>query len=740
MVDFSYGVITVSDTCHRNEAIDKSGPKIKMLLQNYFNAFKVTQSTVPDEIVEIEKMLLYYSDDLKLNCIITTGGTGCAPRDVTPEATKKVIEREFPQLAFLMLMEGLRITRFAALTRGICGIRGQTLILNFPGSVKACTECFDAVRELLPHAMELICDMKNKTQEMHKMIQDFKAVDGPPAYYEVARTEEKEREVAGKPGDDEASSTTSKSLPDSSTDHKVDLYKAFTSKTSSQSKYSDFSEFLQQSSSSLDDAILGGVLDKISDSSSIFSQLSSSITVAAPVSPMSLVQGSTSKASLIENQPEPVPATPPKHVCPHKTANLSDKSDRNSPYPMIDVAKALDIIFDKVGQISKPMTYKSPLNCPPFRASIKDGYAMKSSSNSQFRRVIGFVNAGDGIIKSNFADEECYKINTGAPVPDYADCVIQVEDTKLSSRHSDGTENEIEIKQFPHKNLDIRDVGTDLKKNDILFTTSGILDVAEKTLLASVGLNHTQKMPKIAIISTGDELVEPTSGDLQDGKIYDSNTTMLKLLCQKYGFDVKFTRIAKDDYESLKIVVQAAIKDCKVIISSGGVSMGDKDFVKPLLKELDFEIHFGRVNVKPGKPMTFASNGTGTSFFALPGNPVSAFVCFHIFVMPALRFMSGFTKTKSVLPTISVILQDPKYELDQRPEFVRATISYSNKTKFYYAQITSNQISSRVASLIHADVLLQLPSASEFTNGVLGKGSKLKALVIDQFFVTSILD
>lgn len=174
-----------------------------MLLQNYFNAFKISQSTVPDEIIEIEKMLLYYSDVLKHNCIITTGGTGCAPRDVTPEATKKVIEREFPQLAVLMLMEGLRNTRFAALTRGICGIRGQTLILNFPGSVKACTECFEAVRELLPHAMELICDMKNKTQAMHKMIQEVKAVDGPPAYYEISRTEEKEIEIAGKSGDDE---------------------------------------------------------------------------------------------------------------------------------------------------------------------------------------------------------------------------------------------------------------------------------------------------------------------------------------------------------------------------------------------------------------------------------------------------------------------------------------------------------------------------------------------------------
>ncbi|XP_070508387.1 molybdenum cofactor synthesis protein cinnamon [Chironomus tepperi] len=736
MVDFSYGVITVSDTCHRGEAIDKSGPKIKMLLQNYFNAFKISQSTVPDEIVEIEKMLLYYSDILKLNCIITTGGTGCAPRDVTPEATKRVIIREFPQLATLMLMEGLRNTRFAALTRGVCGIRGQTLILNFPGSVKACTECFDAVRELLPHAMELICDMKNKTKETHQIIQDVKPVDGPPAYFEIARTEEKEKEVEGKPGSDEVSSSISKSVADSSNDSKVGLYKALSSTTSSQSKYTDFSEFLPQSSTFLGDAILGGVTDKSEDSISTSSTISASTAQAVPQT----ASGSARRKSLIEKQPDPVPSTPPRHVCPHKTANPSDETDRNSPYPMIDVGKALDIIFDKVALISKPVTYKSPINCPPFRASIKDGYAMKSSSNSPFRRVIGFVNAGDKIIKTDFGADECYKINTGAPIPEYADCVIQIEDTKLMSKKDDGTENEIEINTFPKKNLDIRSIGADLMLNELMFTTSGIMDVAEKTFLASVGLSYSQKMPKIAIISTGDELVEPTSGDLPEGKIYDSNTTMLKLLCQKYGFEVKYTRIAKDDYSSLKSVVEAAMKDCQVIISSGGVSMGDKDFVKPLLKDLGFHIHFGRVNVKPGKPMTFASNGTGTSVFALPGNPVSAFVTFHIFVLPALRFMSGFSKTKSVLPTISVILQDSKYELDPRPEYVRATISYNNKTGLYGAQITSNQMSSRVASLIHADVLLQLPAASEIQNGVIGKGWKLKACVIDQFFVTSVVD
>ena len=141
---------------------------------------------------------------------------------------------------------------------------------------------------------------------------------------------------------------------------------------------------------------------------------------------------------------------------------------------------------------------------------------------------------------------------------------------------------------------------SDIAKNELLFTSNGLLDVAAKTLLASVGLGASQAMPKIAIISTGDELVDP-SDNIREGQIYDSNTTMLKLLCEKYGFKVKMTMIAGDDYESLKDVVTDAVAECDVIVSSGGVSMGDKDFVKKLLVDLGFDIHFGRVNMKPGR-------------------------------------------------------------------------------------------------------------------------------------------
>lgn len=271
-----------------------------------------------------------------------------------------------------------------------------------------------------------------------------------------------------------------------------------------------------------------------------------------------------------------------------------------------------------------------------------------------------------------------------------------------------------------------------------MFKTNGQLEIPELSMLASVGLTVNQKMPRIAVISTGDELVDPSGGKLDEGQIYDSNSTMLKLLLQKYGFDVKFVAIAKDDYESLKAIVVKAMKECEIIISSGGVSMGDKDFVKPLMKELGLQIHFGRVNMKPGKPMTFASNDD-VSFFALPGNPVSAFVTFHLFVLPPLRFMCGFSVAKCKLPTIDVCLQLDKYTLDSRPEYVRAKVTYVASDGLFYASMPVNQMSSRLASLISADVLLHLPGATDNVKEV-SQGSKLKATVINQYFISEYKD
>lgn len=443
---------------------------------------------------------------------------------------------------------------------------------------------------------------------------------------------------------------------------------------------------------------------------------------------------STSMSSITE--PE-FTAPRPVHICPHKTAKVGDKDDRNSTFPMLDVDIALSKIFSSIKRMSEPTEVRSPMDYPPFRASIKDGYAMKSSSTSMKRKVIGNISAGDQIERKDFGSDECYKINTGAALPAFSDTIVQVEDTKLLTSNPDGSEGIIELIQLPKKNCDVREIGSDIAKGEILFKTNGLMGVPEKTILASVGLLHQEKTPKIAIISTGDELVDPKTGELREGQVYDSNSTMLKLLLEKFGFEVKSMSIAKDDYESLKRIVVRATKDCDVIISSGGVSMGDKDFVKPLMEELGFDIVFGRVNMKPGKPMTFATKGC-TSYFALPGNPVSSFVCFHIFVLPALRFMVGFPEAKCSLPIINVYLQESKVILDSRPEYARAHIAYSESKRQYYANMPLNQMSSRLTSLINSDVLLHLPGGTSNVPA-LNCGYSLKASVLNHHFISSFL-
>lgn len=555
------------------------------------------------------------------------------------------------------------------------------MIINFPGSKKAVCECFEAIQPVLIHAIQLIRDEKAKTVLTHQKIQsDFQS----PAPNSV---------------------------------HKPSIETSTNYAESMMSEASELTDLLDQSSSSMDEIVLNDDIMKIPLRASNGSKTPSEKSSSSGFLSNSFSESASSR-----------------HVCPHKTAVAGDADDRNSPFPMIKVDDALRIVFDNVKRLSNATDVISPINCPPFRASIKDGYAIKSKCLDKQRTVVGYIPAGDPVVQDDFADNECFKINTGAAVPKFADAIVQVEDTKLIEQKNDGSELKIELLQIPKANCDIREIGSDMKSGEVVFRTNGMLGVPEKSIAASVGLQVNQKLPRIAVISTGDELVDPQSGELREGQIYDSNSTMLKLLVEKFGFAVKFMNIAKDDQDSLKRSVEQAMETCDVIISSGGVSMGDKDFVKPLMNELGFKIHFGRVNMKPGKPMTFATK-ENISYFALPGNPVSAFVTFHLFVLPSLRYMSGFSEDKSKLPLITVILQKDKYVLDQRPEYARATVSYSTSKGLYYAQMSDNQMSSRLASLINADVLLHLPGETEKLK-LVNKGFKVPATILDHHFVS----
>ncbi|XP_063696022.1 molybdenum cofactor synthesis protein cinnamon [Culicoides brevitarsis] len=618
MSEYEYVVLTVSDSCYHGSATDKSGPALEELLKQNFGATKILRGVVPDEASKIIEVLLIFADEQKANVIITTGGTGFGPRDVTPEATRQVIYKEAPQLAYLMIANQMsnlgadKKNKMVALSRAVCGIRNQTLIINMPGSVKAVTECFEAIKEIIPHAVQLIVNDLSNVKSTHEYVQSAGCHSHRHHHHGIHHH---------------------------------------------------------------------------------------------------------------------------THVCPNKT-NTGAKDDRNSEYPMIEVDRAQDIIFENTNKFAPVQSFASGVDIPPFRASIKDGYAVKASGGKGVKKVLGYINAGNKINTSELKDNECFKINTGAPVPANCDAIVQIEDTKLI-KEENGIEKEVEILIQPTKNLDIRDVGTDLKKATKLFAHRRPLSTVEHAILASVGqIAVSDWKPRIAVFSTGDELLTPESSPVE-GKIFDSNTTMITGLLKDFGFDATLTRILCDTKEDIELAINEAEKlGCHAIISSGGVSMGDKDYIKPMLLERGFNIKFGRVNMKPGKPMTFGFNSEKRiQFYGLPGNPVSAFVTFHLFVLPGLRKMSADEdeEAKVRLPIITVELLNEKYVLDSRPEYARALIVSKNGK--LYAEITGNQISSRLMSVMNADVLLHLPGATEERPAVT-RGTILKASVLKHDFIS----
>lgn len=170
---YSVGILVVSDTVSTGEKEDRSGVHLEKIVQSeeFFCVSRISKCCTADEQSEIENVLKFWADDQNIDLILTVGGTGFSPRDVTPEATKAVIEKEAPHIANYMVMKCCEKTIFAVLSRSICGIRGRCLVLNFPGSTKGVEECFEVIAPVLPHALDQLKDNKNKVSSDHVKIQ-----------------------------------------------------------------------------------------------------------------------------------------------------------------------------------------------------------------------------------------------------------------------------------------------------------------------------------------------------------------------------------------------------------------------------------------------------------------------------------------------------------------------------------------------------------------------------------------
>jgi molybdenum cofactor synthesis domain-containing protein len=276
---------------------------------------------------------------------------------------------------------------------------------------------------------------------------------------------------------------------------------------------------------------------------------------------------------------------------------------------------------------------------PPFANTAMDGYAVRAGDTagaapgSPVRlRVVGELPAGRAPDRSVGAGE-AIRIMTGAPMPPGADAVVMVERTKRAG--DDGVAIEAEATAQDH----VREAGGDLRAGQVVFEPGTRLGAAHLGVLASVGATtvRVHPRPRVGVLSTGDELVE--DGQLEPGEIRDSNRPMLLALVAETGMEPVDLGIARDDEDRIVAILEDAFTRCDAVLTSGGVSVGDYDYVKAALDRLG-SLEWRQVAIKPAKPLAFGVV-RGCPVFGLPGNPVSSLVSFELFARPALLQMAG---------------------------------------------------------------------------------------------------
>ncbi|XP_061236369.1 gephyrin isoform X3 [Neopsephotus bourkii] len=813
------GVLTVSDSCFRNLAEDRSGINLKDLVQDpsllggTISAYKI----VPDEIEEIKETLIDWCDEKELNLILTTGGTGFAPRDVTPEnfptfplcglqrgATKEVIEREAPGMALAMLMGSLNVTPLGMLSRPVCGIRGKTLIINLPGSKKGSQECFQFILPALPHAIDLLRDAIVKVKEVHDELEDLPSppppLSPPPTTSPHKQTEDKG--VQCEEEEEEKKDSGVASTEDSSSSHitaaaiAAKKHPSYTSSAVIMAKGEQpipgLISYCHHAAGSAEELIPDSIISRgvqvLPRDTASLSTTPSESPRAQATSRLSTASCPTPKQIRRPDESKGVASRVGSLKLHYRLEGLKDELRRNrgynsrvqsrcsskenilrashsavditkvarrhrmSPFPLTSMDKAFITVLemtpvlgteiinyrDGMGRVLAQDVYAKD-NLPPFPASVKDGYAVRAADGPGDRFIIGESQAGEQPTQTVMPGQ-VMRVTTGAPIPCGADAVVQVEDTELIRESDDGTEElEVRILVQARPGQDIRPIGHDIKRGECVLAKGTHMGPSEIGLLATVGVTEVEvnKFPVVAVMSTGNELLNPED-DLLPGKIRDSNRSTLLATIQEHGYptinlgivgDKKPDVFKEEGTQSFQNTAETGLPDCPddllnalnegisradVIITSGGVSMGEKDYLKQVLDiDLHAQIHFGRVFMKPGLPTTFATldiDGVRKIIFALPGNPVSAVVTCNLFVVPALRKMQGILDPR---PTIIKARLSCDVKLDPRPEYHRCILTWHHQEPLPWAQSTGNQMSSRLMSMRSANGLLMLPPKTE---------------------------
>jgi molybdopterin molybdotransferase len=372
----------------------------------------------------------------------------------------------------------------------------------------------------------------------------------------------------------------------------------------------------------------------------------------------------------------------------------------------------VEVDFREAAGLTLAEDVMSAGDLPPSRRSGVDGYAIVARPGPLRLRVLEELTAGQSSGVQVDRDT-AVRIMTGGLLPPGADAIVMFEDTC----EQDGY---VEILAAPRIGDHVQAPGLDAKRDQIVLRAGQRIGSPEIGMLAAVG--HTRvkvrPRPRVAVLATGDEVVEPDV-DPPIGYVRDSNRYALVTAVAEAGGEVIWSGHCPDDPAALRRVVGEAAGLADVLITSGGVSMGTRDLLKPLLAELG-EIHFGRVSFKPGKPLTFATIGK-TTVFGLPGFPVSSLVTFEVFVRPALRRLQGIGRLHR--PRVTVELEHVVHPSRNRLEYQRAVVHWQYGR--LAATATGRQSSSRLMNLVGANALLEIPSGDE----LLPAGSRVTALL-----------
>ena len=344
---------------------------------------------------------------------------------------------------------------------------------------------------------------------------------------------------------------------------------------------------------------------------------------------------------------------------------------------------------------------KARHDLPPFANSAMDGYAVIAqdvAATPVTLRVLEDVPAGS-VPTERVIPGTAIKIMTGAPLPAGADAVVQVEDTEPGS-------GEVRIITGAPAGTSVRPAGEDVAAGTEVLKVGERLSPARLGVCASLGYHEplVGRRPRVAILSTGDEIVPPDTPDLGPGKIRDANRFTLRGSLEELGATVVDFGIVGDDADELRTRLEQAAAAADVVVSSGGVSMGEYDLVKALLTELG-SVEFWKVAIKPAKPFAFGRLAD-TPFFGLPGNPVSVAVAFEQFLRPALLHMMG--AEKLFRPRVWGVLTDPVETDPEKTVFLRVSVRSGSDGRLV-ASLSGGQGSNILTALAAADALAVVP-------------------------------